>query len=296
MNILCFGSLNIDNLYTVPHFVRAGETLSSSALQRGCGGKGLNQSIALARAGIPVRHAGLIGNDGEMLRDFLQANGVDVSLVRTIKEPSGHAIIQLDGERQNSILLYGGANQKITPEFIEEVLSRLEPGDILLLQNEINRLEEIVRKAAGRKIRIALNPAPVSDNLSSVPFEMVEWLFVNEIEGAALSGETEPQRILGALRGRYPQMQIILTLGKNGALYRSGELTLHQPIVSVPVVDTTAAGDTFIGYYMAAVLQGQPASAALQQASAAAALAVSKIGAARSIPVMDEVSPLVPCW
>lgn len=289
MQVLCFGSLNVDHVYAVSHFVQAGETLSSTTLHSGCGGKGLNQTIALARAGVPVRHAGLVGAEDTLLRPLLCENGVDTTFVRTAAVPSGHAIIQVDAEGQNCILLYSGANHALTSEFIREVLDTLEPGDILLLQNEVNRVDELIREGAARGLRIAFNPAPITPELAQVPMELVEWLFVNETEGAALSGETESARVMAALRQKYPRTTVVLTLGGDGVLAENAQESVQQPALSVPVVDTTAAGDTFVGYFLAAVRAGADLTAALQIATTASALTVSRAGAAGSIPRMGEV-------
>lgn len=290
MQVLCFGSLNVDHVYAVSHFVRAGETLSSTTLHSGCGGKGLNQTIALARAGVPVRHAGLVGTDDALLRPLLQENGVDTTFVRTAEVPSGHAIIQVDEAGQNCILLYSGANHALTTAFIREVLDTLEAGDILLLQNEVNRVDELIREGAARGLRIAFNPAPITPELAQTPIELVEWLFVNETEGAALSGETENARIVAALRQKYPHTMVVLTLGGAGVWADNGQDSVQLPALPVPVVDTTAAGDTFVGYFLAAVSEGADLTAALQTATAASALTVSRAGAAGSIPWKKEVA------
>ena len=290
MQVLCFGSLNVDHVYAVSHFVRAGETLSSTTLHSGCGGKGLNQTIALARAGVPVRHAGLVGTDDALLRPLLQENGVDTTFVRTAEVPSGHAIIQVDEAGQNCILLYSGANHALTTAFIREVLDTLEVGDILLLQNEVNRVNELIREGAARGLRIAFNPAPITPELAQTPIGLVEWLFVNETEGAALSGETENARIVAALRQKYPHTTVVLTLGGAGVWADDGQDSVQLPALPVPVVDTTAAGDTFVGYFLAAVSEGADLTAALQTATAASALTVSRAGAAGSIPWKKEVA------
>ncbi len=289
MDILCFGSLNIDHVYAVPHFVQAGETLSSASLHSGCGGKGLNQSIALSRAGASVRHAGLVGQDDNMLRPLLADNGVDITAVRTADVPSGHAIIQVDESGQNCILLYSGANRAIDRSFVCEVLDTCRAGDILLLQNEISEIRTLLEEGAARGLRIAFNPAPITAELADMPIGIAEWLFVNETEGAALSGETANDRIITALREKYPHTTVILTVGGDGVI-AADDAGIHRlPAMKVPVADTTAAGDTFIGYFLAAVAEGSDLQGALHTASAASALTVSRAGAAASIPMADEV-------
>ncbi len=290
MKFLNFGSLNLDFVYDVEHFVRPGETISSAALNTFSGGKGLNQSVALSRAGAQTYHGGCIGKDGQILLDGLRAAGADVSFVRVLKScRTGHAIIQVDPSGQNCILLFGGANQAVTDVQIEETLSRFGAGDFLLLQNEINGLEQLMEKAAEKGIRIAFNPSPIDGKISQLPLEKVEFFLLNEIEGAALGGGNRPEEILEGLKKRYPKAKIVLTLGKEGALYFDGEKTFFQPIFPVKVMDTTAAGDTFTGYFLEAVSRGLPGDVCLKRAAAASAIAVSRKGASPSIPDGAEV-------
>lgn len=290
MKFLNFGSLNLDFVYDVEHFVRPGETISSAALNTFSGGKGLNQSVALSRAGAQTYHGGCIGKDGQVLLDGLRAAGADVSFVRVLKScRTGHAIIQVDPSGQNCILLFGGTNQAVTDVQIEETLSRFGAGDFLLLQNEINGLEQLMEKAAEKGIRIAFNPSPIDGKISQLPLEKVEFFLLNEIEGAALGGGNRPEEILEGLKKRYPKAKIVLTLGKEGALYFDGEKTFFQPIFPVKVMDTTAAGDTFTGYFLEAVSRGLPGDVCLKRAAAASAIAVSRKGASPSIPDGAEV-------
>ena len=290
MKILNIGSLNIDYVYAVPHFVRHGETLSSMEMETLCGGKGLNQSIALARAGVKVYHAGCIGEDGEMLVRCLAENGVDTSLIRRCPGKTGHAIIQVDAFGENCIILFGGANQKITEAYIDEALSAFSAGDILLLQNEVNLVDSMIRKAKARGMRVAVNPAPMNQTMLSAPLDLADMLFLNEVEAEDLCGERDPMRQLSALRDRYPMAVFVLTLGEEGSLYQApgGEI-FRQGIYRVPVVDTTAAGDTFIAYLLAGLESGREVSECLRLAAKAAAITVSRKGAAASAPRMEEL-------
>ena len=289
MKILNFGSLNLDNVYSVDHFVRAGETLSSSKLEKFSGGKGLNQSLSLARAGAEVYHAGCIGQDGQLLLDLLKESGADTRFVRCVPGPSGHAIIQVDKNGQNCILLYGGANQEITTEFVDEVLAAFSAGDVLLLQNEINNLDYIVEKAADKGMKIALNPSPIGENLFRLPLQKITYFILNEIEGKEITGKEAADDILAEFRRRYPQSVVVLTLGKDGAVYDDGTTRCRHGIYDVPVADTTAAGDTFTGYFLTCITAGETPAAALEKASIASSLAVSVKGAAPSIPTMEQV-------
>lgn len=290
MRILNFGSLNIDRSYHVPRFVRSGETLSSLRMESSCGGKGLNQSIALSHAGLEVWHAGKVGEDGRFLLEQLRRSGVDTSLVQVSGEvPTGHAVIQIDPAGKNCILLHGGANQAITPQEIDIILRQFGAGDWLFLQNEISCLDFIVKKALEQDMTVVLNPSPVDDRLLSLDLGGISWLILNEIEGEELTGLQKPECICSSLRSRWPDLKIVLTLGESGALCEDGSGPLHQDIFPSRVVDSTAAGDTFTGFFFAAVCRGSSTREALRLASMASALAVSRKGASASIPLLNEV-------
>ena len=289
MKILNFGSLNLDLVYQMPHFIRAGETLSSTAFNKNVGGKGLNQSVALAKAGADIYHAGLIGEDGEMLRAFLADNGVDTRFVRTIDQPSGHAVIQVEPAGNNCIFLFGGANQCVTEAFIQEALEPFGEGDFLVLQNEINMIDKIIEAAYAKGMQVVLNPSPIADNLKELPLEKISWFILNEIEGGELSGETDPDKILDKLTQLYPHAQIVLTLGGDGSVYCGKGQRIRQQVYKVQAVDTTAAGDTFTGFFFAAMADGVEPAEALKRASKASSISVTRPGAAASIPTLAEV-------
>lgn len=289
MRILNFGSLNVDHTYRVDRFVQPGETKASLSVTTGAGGKGLNQSVALAMAGAEVCHAGLLGQGGAFLRRTLEDAGVDCRYLAETDAPNGHAIIQLDAAGQNCILLCAGTNHLLTEELVDRVLAQFSAGDILLLQNETNLLPYLIERAAARGLQVAFNAAPMTDAVKTYPLEKLRWLFVNETEGAALCGQTDPAKIAGALAARYPGLALVLTLGADGVLYREGELELFVPARRVEAVDTTAAGDTFTGFFLAAIADGADAAYALTFATAASALAVQRPGASASIPSLEEV-------
>ena len=281
--ILNIGSLNLDYVYAVPHFVEAGETLLSSRRDVFPGGKGLNQTVAAARAGAKVYHGGAVGGDGNMLLALLRDVGADVSAVARVDVPTGHAIIQVSPQGENAILILGGANRAVSEETVTAALEKVDPGDILLLQNEINGLDLIIRRAARKGLRILFNPAPMEASVKDLPLELLDTLIVNEGEGRALAGDMD------ALKAAYPDQKILLTQGSRGASLWTGSEFLFQPAFPVKAVDTTAAGDCFLGYYAAALSEGLPYARALQLATAASALAVQKQGAAPSIPLRAEV-------
>ena len=292
MKILNFGSLNIDHVYQVDHFVRAGETLASSGYARHMGGKGFNQSIALARAGAAVYHAGCVGEDGDFMRAYLHEAGVNVAFLRTVDGPTGHAMIQVEPSGENCILLFGGANQRIEAAQIRETLAHFAAGDILLLQNEISGLPALLEEGAKRGLRIAINPAPMDAGIVAADLSEVRWLIVNEGEGAALSGAKNAQDVLAALREKYPHAAVVLTLGEKGAYYQDeNETCFVEAFHAGEAVDTTGAGDTFTGYFLAGIAAGASAKRAMEIAARASGIAVTRAGAAQSIPPMAEVSP-----
>lgn len=289
MKVLNFGSLNLDYVYQVPHFVQPGETLSASSLTINCGGKGLNQSIALARAGLAVYHAGKIGADGEMLRSILSENNVNTDYLLTSLQRTGNAIIQVDSSGQNSIVLFAGANHDIDDEMCRSILENFSSDDCLLLQNEINNLPLIIEEAYRKGMRIILNPSPANEIIFSLPLEKISIFLLNEIEGEMLSGKQNPDEIISVLASRYPNSCIVLTLGKEGSVCYSNGKTYYHPSFPVNAVDTTAAGDTFTGYFLASYLSSTNIHECLRKASLAASIAVSRPGAAASIPYPHEL-------
>ena len=291
MKILNFGSLNIDYVYRVDRFVQAGETRAAAFMQRNVGGKGLNQSVALARAGAQVCHAGCVGADGVFLLDFLRDEGVDTRYIRTVSAPTGHAVIEVEESGENRILLYGGANRLVREEQVVETLSAFAAGDVLLLQNEINGVERLIDAAHARGLTVVLNPSPFTENLAALPAGAVDWYFVNETEAAQLSGKSGEKAVIAALRQRFPCARFVYTMGSKGAVYFDAAAQLFVPAVPVEAVDTTAAGDTFTGYFLATYYSmGGDVQAALTAAVTAAAKAVTVVGAASAIPKKEELS------
>ena len=291
MKILNYGSLNIDYTYSVDHFVRGGETLSSDSMNVFSGGKGLNQSIALSKSGAEVWHAGAVGTgDGDFLIRQLQSAGVNTELIAVLEGKTGHAIIQKAKDGGNCILLYGGANQEITKSMVDEVMEHFEAGDYLVLQNEISEIGYIMEKAHEKQMKIVLNPSPMDHRIGEYPLEYVDYFLLNEIEAGDICGEQgEGEELLKKLSAKFPSAKIVLTLGGDGSLYRDGDRLLKQGIYKVKVADTTAAGDTFTGFFIGGLVQGMDAADALEWAAKAAAIAVSRPGAAPSIPSKEEV-------
>nr|WP_281168727.1 ribokinase [Kiloniella laminariae] len=280
------GSINVDHVYRVPYFVKPGETLPTISYQRVLGGKGANQSVALARAGEKVRHVGAIGEDHRWILAELSQAGVAVDDVTVAAVPTGHALIQVDDKAENCILLYPGANQALALDTIGAVFKTAEPDSWVLFQNEMPNLGEMIvlAKAAGAKV--AVNPAPFDKAAKDVPFDKIDLLIVNDIEAEELTAS-----LLGgdgqALTRLCPL--VIITRGTKGAVcYASGE-NIEVPAFAVEAVDTTGAGDTFVGYVLSSLASGMNIAKAMQRASAASALAVTKPGASVAIPTSAEV-------
>ena len=294
MKMLVFGSLNIDKTYSVEDFVRPGQTVSASKMEQFCGGKGFNQAIALRRAGNEVHFAGAVGQDGAMLLETLDRNGINRDHVRVTDGATGHAIIQLDKRGGNCIIILAGANGEITEADADATLADFGPGDLIVLQNEISCVPCILRRAHEKGMIVAFNPSPYDAKIADCDLNCVDYLLVNEVEGAAMTGCTDPDAILDALHSRCPALNIVLTLGGDGAMYqdRSGA-RFSCGVHRVHVVDTTAAGDTFTGYFLSGMLRHGDADRALRTASVAAGIAVSRKGAEPSIPLMAEVEGLL---
>lgn len=288
--IVVFGSVNIDHVYLVDHFVSPGETVSSTELEKYWGGKGLNQAIAVSKAGGRSCLAAKVNqSEYDELCRLCKESNLDFSLVMPSEARTGHAIIQVDKSGQNGIFVFPGANGTVSPDDTAQVLGSMQEGDILLLQNEINSVPEIIERAHRRCLTVALNPSPISGDMANWPLKYVDIMIFNETEGLALTGEEMPKKILDTLESRYPNCGLVLTLGEHGSVFRGGGRTIVQTAFPVPVVDTTGAGDTFTGYFLSSVLEGKGPGDALRIASRAASIAVSRKGAAASIPTIGEV-------
>ena len=289
MRVLNMGSMNLDHVYSVDHVVQPGETEASLEMNVFLGGKGMNQSVALAKAGVPTYQGGMIGPDGQPFLDACAEYGVNADYIRRISTPTGHAIIQIDKNAQNCILLYGGANQCLTEEYVDEVLADFGAEDVLLLQNEVNLMPYIVEKAYDRGMTIALNPSPFNEKLDAVDMSKISIFLLNEVEGGQITGLTDPEDIIKKLLEMYPAARIVLTLGGDGAVYADANQKHYQPIFKVQAVDTTAAGDTFSGYFLAGLCDGMAIPDVLRMSAKASSIAVSRAGAVPSIPYRAEV-------
>lgn len=299
MKVINFGSLNLDNVYKTDHFVLAGETITADSVIVNAGGKGLNQSIALSRAGAEVYHAGCLGKGGQMLRETLKSNGVDTSLIKDVDELQGNAIIQVNNEGENCIILFGGSNRCITKKQIDETIRKFDNGDYIILQNEVNCLKEIVDTASNNGLKIVLNPSPFDFALNSINWSKLDWIIINEVEAQHLMEEflyqedvvvaENPKLFWEAAHDKWPDLKIVLTLGPHGAWAFTPREEVFQPSFKVTPVDTTAAGDTFLGYFFASLMQDKPLTECMRLATKASSIAVCRQGAASSIPLKSEV-------
>ena len=287
--IINFGSINIDHVYRVPHLVKPGETLSSLDLVTGLGGKGANQSVAIARAGVSVAHVGRVFKGDTWAVALLASTGVDTDNIALIEGASGHAIIQVDDQGENAIVLHGGANQSFSIADIESALNHNQQARYLLMQNETNLLAETFELAQAKGIKIVLNPAPMTDNIKDLPLAKLDTLIVNRGEAETLCGAADIDQMTQQMAALAPQTRVVVTLGGDGAmLLANGEVT-HMNSPSVDVVDTTGAGDTFVGYFLAGVAEGMNDHDALQRACLAGSIAVTRQGAITAIPDRSEV-------
>ena len=276
-------------MYSLDHIVAEGETEQSEQMNIFAGGKGLNQSVAVSRAGAKVYHAGCIGKDGDMLFDVLNGENIDTSLVKKLPEPNGHAIIQVSCKGENSIFVYPGTNRMITREYVDVVLAGFGKGDIVILQNEINSIDYIIEKAFKSGMTVILNPSPINDDVLKLDLNMISYIVLNEIEAKKLFGGTDAEASIFVASQKYPKLHIVLTKGVHGSIYHGPDGTIFQNAYKVEAVDTTAAGDTFMGYFVAGIANRLPLKTVLRQAAAASAIAVSRHGASPSVPHVSEV-------
>ena len=294
MKILVFGSTNIDHNYQMEHIARPKETITSLGYEIHPGGKGLNQAIAFAKTGQHVYLAAVVGNDSGMLLDVLEKYNVDTRYLKKINAPNGHAIIQIDKNGENSIFLYPGTNSSITHEYVDRVLNGFEKGDFIILQNEINRQDYIIEKASEKGMVILMNPSPCDESLKNLPLNKVDYFFINEVEGELLTGKKDPQDILKTMLELYPESKTVLTLGSDGACYNDSTHFCQQPAFKVKAIDTVGAGDTFMGYFSYGLSQGFSPEECLLLATKASSITVTRLGAADSIPTLEEINERYP--
>ena len=264
MKVLCFGSANLDHVYKVNHFTVPGETQGCLEYTVKCGGKGVNQAIAMSLAGNETYFAGIIGNDGTLLKDALVGKNVNIDYLKISNKPTGHAIIEVDQSGQNHILLYGGTNKEIDFEYIDEVLSHFSTGDVVVLQNEINNVPYIIDRCYEKEMKIFFNAAPYDESIQNYPIEQV-------------------------LKQKYPHTNILFTMGKDGSRVLTNNEDVKVEAMKVNAIDTTGAGDTYIGYFVKGILEGFSLVESANLATKASAIAVTRFGAVDSIPSYDEV-------
>lgn len=290
MTVFNIGSINVDHLYQIDHFVRPGETLNSTNYQQLLGGKGANQSVALAKAGADVRHVGALNRSDHHIIQQLQDYGVNTDWVSGVEEITGHAIIQLTEQAENAIILHAGANHALMPAQLDKVFQKIQQGDWLLLQNETNLVSEALQLAHRTDAKVAFNPAPMNVELTRSVLPYIDLLIVNEVEAMELAQVHSVAEAIIELPQQYPELAVMMTLGKEGVRYFSADDDEQVPGFVVEALDTTAAGDTFIGYCLAELSRGTVMRQAMTKACAAAAICVTRMGAAPSIPSEDEVN------
>ncbi|MES0862046.1 ribokinase [Ruegeria sp. SCPT10] len=284
MTIWNLGSINADMVYALPHLPAPGETLAASGLEKFLGGKGANMSVAAARAGSRVSHIGAVGSDGRWAQERLTEYGVDTRFIAEVSSPTGHAIIAVDAQGENLIILYPGANHALEGGQIGQALASANTGDLLVFQNETNAQVEAARMARELGLTACYAAAPFEAEAVQAVLPYLDFLILNEVEAAQLQQET------GLSAAELPVRHVIVTLGSKGARYfQQGCDPIDFAAHKVQAVDTTGAGDTFTGYVLAGMDRGMPMEQAILQANRAAALMVTRHGTADVIPDLREV-------
>ena len=282
--IINVGSINIDHVYRVGHLPEAGETIAAVSHQKFLGGKGINQSIAISKSGGELIHIGAVGPDGEWVLSEIHNMGVDTRHIRKSGRPTGHAVICVDDAGENQIVIYSGANHDIDLGPVQQVFrDHGGPENWALIQNETNATTEIAKLAKKNGLNLAYSAAPFEPEKIPELIGLCDLLVVNELEAAEICSLT------GKELGNLPVAQLVVTMGSKGATYHAKGETIQQEAFPVEPVDTTGAGDTFLGAFLASFSRGEPAAAALGYAAAASAIQVTRPGAAAAIPERDTV-------
>lgn len=289
MKFLVFGSLNIDKVYKLPRLPERGETLYCSSYEEHVGGKGLNQAVSLAKSGEQVYIAGALGRDGTFLSDFLEKSGVNTSLLKITDSFTGQAVIEVDCEGQNQMILTPGANYAPDETYCNEIIKNFNPGDVILMQYETSCVGYMMRLAHDRGLTVAFNPSPYKDEIQNLPLEYVDHFILNEYECQCLAAESSTGSAVKKLSRRFKESIITVTLGDKGSVsIRNGEKSTASAF-QVNAVDTTGAGDTFTGFFLSTLLSTDDVVKALRLAGAASAIVVTRTGAAETIPGKPEV-------
>lgn len=295
--VVVIGSLNMDLVTRAPRLPRGGETLIGKSFATVSGGKGANQAVAAARLGAQVSMVGCVGSDayGEALRGALLAERIDCQAVSTVEDSSGVALIVVDDSSQNAIVIVAGANGALTPEVVDRFDNVLQTADVIICQLEVPDATVGHALKRGRELgkKVILNPAPASRPLPADWYAAIDYLIPNESEATALSGL--PVDSLNTAEAAATQLiamgagKVIITLGAQGSLFADGTRFEHFPAPKVKAVDTTAAGDTFVGGFAAALAAGKSEAEAIRFGQVAAALSVTRAGAQPSIPTLSDV-------
>ena len=296
-NVVVIGSLNMDLVTRAPRLPRGGETLIGESFSTIPGGKGANQAVAAARLGAQVSMVGCVGSDayGQQLRGALLAEGIDCQAVSVVDGSSGVALIVVDDNSQNAIVIVAGANGELTPTVLERFDAVLQSADVIICQLEVPDATVGHALKRGRELgkTVILNPAPASRALPAEWYAYVDYLIPNESEAMVLSGlavdsletaEAAATQLIASGAGK-----VIVTLGAQGLVFANGSSFEHFPAPRVKAVDTTAAGDTFVGGFAAALASGKDEAEAIRFGQVAAALSVTRAGAQPSIPTLLEV-------
>ena len=285
MAVFNLGSINADLFYQVPHLLAPGETLASTQHSRGLGGKGANMSVAIARAAARAVHIGAVGADGRWAVERLLEYGVDTRNIVELDVPTGHAVIMVDDQGENAILLFPGANRALTETHIASALMAATEADTFVFQNETSAQIESATLASAKGMRVVYAAAPFDAQAVEAVLPMLDILVMNAVEAQQLTDA------LGMTLAALPVRDVIVTLGGEGCRWINTDASTDQMFPAIPVtpVDTTGAGDTFTGFLVAGLDRGLPMEQAISLGQQAGAIMVTRHGTADVIPDLKDI-------
>lgn len=289
MKVLNFGSMHLDHVYRISKLLKSGDSAFTKSLETLPGGKGVNQSIAIKRAGVDVIHAGNIGNDGELIYYTLLKEGINVDYVKRSNEVCGHAIIHRSDEKEHTIVVHSGASKMITMDYIDEVFRDFEKEDILLVQGELNHTDYIIKSAVEKGMKCFFYPAPFLEEFKAYDLSEIETLIIHENDICTLTGIEEEEKAVAYYLKKNNSNLLVISMNKGLLYYDKKRKETKHTNITMDSHCRTYASDVLIGYFIAGIVQNLPIKEILEKAASAKKIAMKDKNILFTIPYIHDV-------